>query len=136
MARRRHDELPRRDMGRDGARDILMRMRRSHDEDEVGAGDRGAGIVGDERERREAVAERAFIFDTAGGGQGLGGSAAAAIETYVEATMRQIGRRGTATVARADDGNGLDRRHGDHPMRYFAIFASSTSMPRPGPSGT
>jgi hypothetical protein len=29
-------------------------------------------------------------------------------------------RRGTAAIARADDSNGLDRRHGDHPMRYLA----------------
>ena len=68
MAGRRHDQLPRRDMGRNGARDILMRMRGSHDQDEVGAGDRGAGIVGDKRQRREAVTKRAFVFDAAGGG--------------------------------------------------------------------
>jgi hypothetical protein len=68
MARCRHDQLLRRDMGRNGTRDILMRMRGNHDQDEVGAGDRSAGIVGDERQRREAGTKRAFVFDAAGGG--------------------------------------------------------------------
>jgi hypothetical protein len=68
MARRRHDHLLWRDMGRNGARDILMRMRGNHDQDEVGTGDGGAGIVGDERQRGEALAKRAFVFDAAGGG--------------------------------------------------------------------
>jgi hypothetical protein len=50
------------------AGDILVGMRRSGHEYKIGAGDGGAGIIGDERKPREAIAERAFIFDAADSG--------------------------------------------------------------------
>ena len=89
MAGRRHHELLLRDMGRDGARDIFVRMGRRHDQHEIGAGDRGAGIVGDERERREALAQHALVFDPTDRRQRLGRAAAAAVEADVEAALRR-----------------------------------------------
>jgi len=61
---------------------------------------------------------------------------AAAVEANIEAALGELRRRSAAAVAGADDGDGLDCAHRRQPMRYFASFASSTSMPRPGPSGT
>ena len=129
-------QLLMRDVRRDGAGDVRVGVRRRHDQHEIGAGDRGAGIVGDERKWGEALAERALVFDSADGAQRFGSAATAAVEPDVEAALRKLRRRRAAAVAGADDGDGPDRSHGHHPMRYFAIFASSTSMPRPGPSGT
>ena len=136
VARCRHDELLRRDVRRNGAGDVCVGVGRRHDQHEVGAGDRGGGIVGDERKRREALAQDALVCDPADGAQRFGRAGAAAVEADVEAALRQVRRGRAAAVACADNGDGLDRTHRHQPMRYFAIFASSTSMPRPGPSGT
>ena len=127
----------RRDVRRNGAGDVFVGMGRRHDQHEIGAGDRRAGIVGDERERREALAQHALVFDRRRWrDSGSVVPRAAAVEPDVEAALRQVRRGRAAAVACADDGDGLDRAHRHQPMRYFAIFASSTSMPRPGPSGT
>ena len=67
VARRRHDELLTRDVRRNGACDVCMGMGRRHDQHEVGAGDRGGGIVGDERKRREALAQNSLVCDAADG---------------------------------------------------------------------
>ena len=112
MAGRRHDELLCRDVRRDGAGDVFVRMGRRHDQHEVGAGDRGAGIVGDERKRREALAQqRPRMRRRRWRDSGVGGAAAAAVEPDVEAALRQMRRRRAAAVACADDGDGLDRTH-------------------------
>ena len=55
-------------MRRDGARDVHVGMRRCHDQHEIGARDGGADMVGDERKRGEALAQRALVFDATDGG--------------------------------------------------------------------